>query len=191
MRLLLAKNWWSLALRGAAAILFGILTFLWPHITLTVLVFLFAGYALVNGVLSLAGAVRAAEARDRWGPLVVEGIIGILAAGITLFWPAITALALVFLVAAWAVITGVLEVAAAIRLRQHIRGEWLWALAGACSIIFGILLAARPIVGALIMALWIGAYLIVFGVTMVALGFRLRNWTRGGHDWTTRPVPAH
>ena len=129
----MAKNWWSLLIRGIAAILFGILTFVWPGITVTALVFLFAAYALVDGVVSLAGAVRAAEAHDRWGALLLEGIVGIAAAIVTIVWPGLTAVSLVFVIAVWAIITGVAEIAAAVRLRRHIHGEWLLALAGVLS----------------------------------------------------------
>lgn len=174
----LAKNWWSLVLRGIAAILLGVITFLWPGITITALVFLFGGYALVDGVLSIAGAVRAAERRDRWGVLLIEGIVGIAAGFITMLWPAITALALVYVIAAWAIVTGAFEIAAAIRLRKVIRGEWLLALGGIASVVFGILMIIAPLAGALVIALWVGAYALVFGVVMVALGFKLRSWAK-------------
>jgi uncharacterized membrane protein HdeD (DUF308 family) len=191
MRPILARNWWSLVLRGVLAIILGIIAFIWPAITLTVLVFLFAGYALLDGALSLAGALRAAEAQERWGALLFEGIVGILAAFVTALWPAITALALVFVIAAWAIVTGIAEIAAAVRLRHHIHGEWMLALAGVASIVFGVLLAAMPLTGALVLALWVGAYLLVFGVMLVALGLRLRSWTRGSHAGAPMPAPAH
>jgi uncharacterized membrane protein HdeD (DUF308 family) len=192
MRVILARNWWSLVIRGIVAIIFGILTFVWPGITVTALVFLFAGYALVDGVVSLAGAVRAAEAHDRWGALLLEGIVGIAAAIATILWPGITALSLVYVIAAWAIITGVAEIAAAVRLRKHIHGEWLLALAGILSILFGVFVVAMPIAGALVIAIWIGAYALVFGVTLVALGFRLRSWLRGPHETgSPMPLPAH
>jgi uncharacterized membrane protein HdeD (DUF308 family) len=191
MRVILAKNWWSLVLRGVAAILFGILTFVWPGITLFALVFVFAGYALVDGVLSLAGAVRAAERHDRWGALMLEGIVGVLAGAVTVFWPRITAVSLVFVIAAWAIVTGVAEIAAAIRLRRHIHGEWLLALAGAASIVFGVLIGASPLLGALVIAVWIGAYMLVFGIVLLALGFRLRSWTHGAAGWSPRTAPVH
>jgi uncharacterized membrane protein HdeD (DUF308 family) len=192
MRVVLARNWWSLVIRGIAGIIFGILTFVWPGMTVTALVFLFAAYALVDGVVSLVGAVRAAEAHDRWGALLLEGIVGIAAAIATILWPGITALSLVFVIAAWAIITGVAEIAAAVRLRKHIHGEWLLALAGILSILFGVFVVAMPIAGALVIAIWIGAYALVFGVTLVALGFRLRSWLRGPHETgSPMPLPAH
>jgi uncharacterized membrane protein HdeD (DUF308 family) len=190
MGFVLERNWWSLILRGIVAILLGVLTFAWPGITLTVIVFLFAGYALVNGIAAIAGAVHAASAHERWGGLLFGGIVGILAALITMFWPGITALALVYVIAAWAVITGIAEITTAVRLRKHISGEWLLGLAGAASILFGILIATMPIVGALAIALWVGAYAFVFGALMLALGFRLRHW-RGISAGPRIPAPAH
>ena len=191
MRFALAKNWWSLVIRGLLGILVGILTFMWPNITLTMLVFLFAAYALVDGVVDLAGAFRAVAAGERWGALLLEGIIGIAAAVITVLWPAITALGLVIVIGAWAMVTGVLEIAAAIRLRRHIRGEVLLLLGGIASLVFGLLLIARPLAGALVISLWFGAYAFVFGVILVALGLRLRTWDRVHYAGGGIPQPAH
>ena len=191
MRIALARNWWSLVIRGIAGIILGILTFAWPGITLVALVFLFAAYALVDGVMSLIGAVRAAEAHERWGVLVLEGLVGIAAAVITVMWPAITTIALVFVIAAWAVITGALEIGAAIHLRKVISGEWLLIVGGVASVLFGLLLVMVPVIGAVVIALWVGAYAFIFGVLLVALGFKLRSW---GHDLTAGgalPLPAH
>jgi len=187
----LARHWWVIGLRGLAAIVFGILAFAWPGMTLIVLVFLFGAYALIDGVVSLAGALRAIQARERWGVLVLEGLVGIGAAGVTAFWPAITALALVYIIAAWAIITGVLEISAALRLRQYIRGEWLLALGGIASVIFGFLVMIAPIAGALVIALWFGAYALLFGVLMVALGLRLRSSQHLRLSGPTIPAPVH
>lgn len=165
-------------IRGILGIVIGLITFLWPGITLIVLVFLFAGYALVDGIVSLTGAVHAVQAHERWAALLIEGLLGIAAAVITVFWPAITALSLVFVIAAWAILTGGAEVVAAVRLRRYISGEWLLALAGIASVIFGVLLAAVPLAGALVIAIWFGAYALVFGVMLLVLGFRLRTWER-------------
>ncbi len=191
MRFALARNWWSLVIRGLLGIVVGILTFLWPGITLAALVFLFAGYALVDGVVSLAGAVRAVAAHERWGALLLEGIFGIAAAIITVLWPAITALSLVYIIGAWAMVTGVLEIVAAVRLRRHISGEWLLLLGGIASVLFGVLVIAAPLAGALVIALWFGAYALVFGVILVALGFRLRSWDRTHLAEGGIPAPAH
>ena len=191
MRLALATNWWSLVIRGFLGVAVGILTFLWPGITFTALVFLFAGYALVDGVVSLTGAIRAISAHDRWAALLVEGIAGILAAVITVIWPALTALGLVLVIGAWATVTGIAEIAAAVRLRRYISGEWLLALGGIASIIFGVLVAVVPVAGALVIALWFGAYAMVFGVMLMALGFRLRSWGRTILPDGRIPAPAH
>jgi uncharacterized membrane protein HdeD (DUF308 family) len=191
MRIALVTNWWSLVIRGVAAILFGIFTFVWPGITLTALVFLFAGYVLVDGVVSITGVVKAVHAHDRWGVLLLEGMAGIVAAAVTVLWPAITALALVYVIAAWATVTGVFEVAAAVHLRKHISGEWLLALGGIASLLFGILLMIAPLAGALVIALWVGAYMLVFGVLLVALGFRLRGWGKAIATGPSVTVPVH
>ena len=186
-----ATNWWSAVLRGLLGILVGVVTFFMPGLTLTVLVFLFAGYALVDGVLNIAGAVRSARAHDRWGVLVIEGAAGIAAAVVTAVWPAITALALVFVIAAWALVTGAMELAAAFRLRKHIEGEWLLALSGILSLLFGVLMIFAPVAGALVIAFWVGAYCLVFGIVMVALGFRLKSWGKTRLTGPSEPIPAH
>jgi uncharacterized membrane protein HdeD (DUF308 family) len=173
-----AQNWWLLALRGVLAILFGIIAFVWPGITLLVLVLLFGAYALLDGVFSIVAAFSDRASKQRWWVLLLEGLLGIAAGIIAFLWPGMTAFALVYLIAAWAIITGVLEIAAAIRLRQEIEGEWLLALGGVASIIFGVLMVIWPGTGALALVWLIGAYAIVFGVLMIALAFRLRSWGR-------------
>ncbi len=187
----LAKNWWSLVVRGVVAILFAVLTFALPGVTITALVFLFAAYVLMDGLVSIAGAVRAERAHEKWGALLFEGIAGIGAAVVTFLWPGITAFALVYIVAAWAIITGVSEVAAAIRLRRHISGEWLLALSGLLSVGFGLLLLFAPLAGAIVLALWLGAYMLIFGVVLIALGFRLRSWGRDPVARQGAIAPAH
>ncbi len=172
----LARNWWALALRGLLAVLFGLGALIWPGITLFVLVLLFGAYALVDGIFSLVAAVRGGQSNERWWMLVLEGIAGIGAGLITFFWPGISALALLYLIAAWAVITGILEIAAAIRLRKEIEGEWLLALGGVASVIFGVLLFIWPGSGALAVTWMIGIYALIFGVMLITLGFRLRSW---------------
>lgn len=190
MRVILAKNWWSLVIRGAAAVLLGILTLFWPGITVAALVLLFGAYALVHGVMALAGALRASRAGERWGPLVVEGLIGIAAGVVAFAWPGITMVALVFVIAAWAIITGVLEIVTAVRLRKYIAREWLLGIMGVLSVVFGILLVMAPVAGALVLAIWVGAYALAFGVLEIALGFRLRKGPRTFDAGSPFPVPG-
>ena len=171
-------NWWALALRGLAGIITGLIAFTFPGITIVLLTFLFGAYALVDGILSLAAAFHAAKLHTHWWALVLEGIIGIGVAALTLVVPTITLLFLIYLIAAWAVMTGILEIATAIRLRGLIAREWLLGIAGAASVIFGILLFAAPGPGAIVITWWLGAYALVFGVLMLVLSFRLRGWSK-------------
>jgi uncharacterized membrane protein HdeD (DUF308 family) len=170
---LLARRWWALALRGLFAVIFGLLTFFVPGITLISLVLLFGFYAILDGVFDIVSAIRAP--RHHWA-LVVEGIVGIIVGVLTIVWPGITAMALLYLIAVWAIVTGVLEIIAGIRLREIITNEWLLILMGVISVLFGILIIAFPRVGALAIVLWIGAYAFVFGVILIVLAFRLRSF---------------
>jgi len=185
----LARNWWVVMLRGLVAILFGIATFVAPGISLLVLVLMFGGYALADGVLALASAIRG-HGSDRWWVLLLQGIVGIGAAVVTLVWPGITAFALVWVIAAWALVTGAFEVVVAFRLRRVIAHEWLLALSGLASIVLGILLMTAPAAGALVLVLWIGAYALVSGALLVALALRLRSWGRTPHG-ASPPHRAH
>jgi uncharacterized membrane protein HdeD (DUF308 family) len=174
----LTRNWWVVLIRGVAGVLFGIATFFAPGISLAVLVLLFGAYALIDGVLAVISAVRRRGVSDRWWMLLLEGLVGIAAGIVTLVWPGITALALLYVIAAWALLTGAFEIAAAIRLRKIITGEWLLVLSGIASIGLGILLMIFPGPGALVMVLWIGAYAFVFGILLIALSLRLRSLGR-------------
>jgi uncharacterized membrane protein HdeD (DUF308 family) len=174
----LSRVWWALALRGVVAILFGVLAFVWPGLTLTVLVLLWGAFALVDGVLALALLLSGEAPAGRWWAFVLEGIFGIAAGILTFFWPDITAFALVLVIASWAVATGVFEIIAAIRLRRYIEGEWLLALAGVLSVLLGVLLFLFPGPGALALIYWIAAWSIAFGILLLALGFRLRAGLR-------------
>ena len=171
----LARNWWMLAVRGVLAIAFGALAFVWPGITLAALVLLFGAYAAADGVFALAGAVRAAENRRRWWSLLLEGVAGVGAGIVAFVWPGITALALLYLVAAWAIVTGAFELYAAVKLRRSVSNVWLLALSGVVSVVFGVLLVALPGPGILTLLWLLGAYAIVFGVLLVALAFRMRG----------------
>lgn len=176
MPVILAKNWWSLVIRGSIAVLLGILTFLLHDITLGRLALLFGGYAVIDGLVGFAGAVRAAEAHQSWAVLLIEGLAGIVAGSVALGWPGITLLSLEYVIAAWALITGTLEIAAAMRLRTYVPGEWLLGLSGAASLVLGILMIALPLAGTLNVRFWIGGYSLLFGALLLGLGSRLRNW---------------
>jgi uncharacterized membrane protein HdeD (DUF308 family) len=176
---LLARNWWVVALRGVVAIIFGLLTFVLPGITLAVFVLLFGAYAIVEGIFNVIAAIRGRAGRAPWWALLLEGLVSIGAGVVTFVWPGLTALVLLYVIAVWAVITGVLEIAAAIRLRKLITGEWWLALSGVLSIVFGVLLMIAPAAGALVVVLWIGAYAVVFGALLIGLAFRLRRWREG------------
>jgi uncharacterized membrane protein HdeD (DUF308 family) len=176
----LTRHWWSVALRGVLAVAFGVVAWIWPHITLHALVLLYGFYALVDGLLALAALlVGGSLVRERRGWLIVEGVAGIAAGVIAFLWPGITALVLLYLIAAWAIATGVLEIAVAIWLRRELRGEWLLALGGVVSVLFGVFLIARPGEGAIAVVWLIGLFAIVFGVALIGLGLRLRRAGRG------------
>ena len=171
----LARRWWAFVLRGVVAILFGVLAFVRPVITLEVLVLLFAFWALIDGVFALIGSVGAAEAHEPWWPLTLIGLLGIAAGVVALKWPGITALALLFVVAYWSIFRGILEIAAAVRLRNMIRGEVWLILGGIASIVFGVLLVINPGAGLLAVIWLVGIYALIFGISLLMLGFRFKN----------------
>lgn len=172
----IARHWWMWVLRGAAAVAFGILTFAWPAITVAVFVILFGVYALVDGVFALTAALtRHGERGHRW-LLALAGLVSIAAGVVTFAYPAITALALLYLIAIWAILTGVLELGAASRWHDLLGHAWLIAVGGVASIIFGILAMVFPVAGALGIIWLIGTYAIIFGVLLMAFGLRVRRW---------------
>jgi uncharacterized membrane protein HdeD (DUF308 family) len=181
-------SWWAMVLRGIAAIAFGVLAFIWPRITLTALVFLWGAYALVDGIFAIGAGIKSHGEYKRWWLLLVEGILSVVAGVLAFIIPGITALVLLILIASWAIVTGAFEIGAAIQLRKQIKGEWLLALAGVASVIFGLALLINPYAGALAVVWIIGAYAIVFGVLLIALGFRLHNMVRRADRMTPRPV---
>jgi uncharacterized membrane protein HdeD (DUF308 family) len=172
----LARHWWMLALRGVLAIIFGIVALLWPGITLLVLAIVFGAYAFVDGVFAAIAAVRA-RGRDRM-ILIVGAIAGILIGVVTFFRPAATLLALTVLIGAWALVTGVFEIIAAIRLRREIRGEWLHLLTGLLSVAFGLIVLLWPVSGAVAVAWIIGIYAIMFGILLLSASLRMRRYGR-------------
>jgi uncharacterized membrane protein HdeD (DUF308 family) len=178
---LVSQFWWTLLLRGAVAILFGVLTFVWPGVTLAALVLLFGAYALVDGISAIILGIKEYGDRERWWATLVGGIISAGAGLVTFMMPGITALALLSLIAFWAILRGVFDIVAAIRLRHAIEGEWLLGLAGAVSIAFGLIMLLFPGAGALAVIWWIGAFAIVLGVMWIALGLRLHGIARAIH----------
>jgi uncharacterized membrane protein HdeD (DUF308 family) len=185
---LLARNWWAEALRGVAAILFGLVALFEPGVTLLSLVIVFAALMVVDGVLSLIAGVRSARQHERWWTLVLLGIASLVAAAIAVMYPGLTVVAFVYLMAAWAVVSGVLAVVAAVRLR-HDHGRWWLGFSGALSVVAGIALGVAPIIGAIVLTWWLGAYAIVFGATLLVLAFRLRARRHGALHAAT-PHPA-
>jgi len=174
MNNVLVKNWWALALRGVAAVIFGIIAFALPGVTLTVLVLFFAAYLLVDGVFALIAGLKAAERHERWGALALEGILDLVAGAAVVMWPGLTLVVFIYMAAFWALVTGIALLVAAFRLRKQ-HGEWTMILAGILSIAWGILVAIFPIAGILVWAWWIGAYALIFGIAMLILAFRLRR----------------
>jgi uncharacterized membrane protein HdeD (DUF308 family) len=175
----LSRSWWILAVRGAAAVIFGLLALIWPQITLLALVLVFGAYALVDGVFALVAAARGRQlAGGSRGWLVLEGLLAIGAGIVALLWPGITALALLWVIAFWAVVTGVLEIVAAVRLRRVLDNEWLLVVAGTLSIIFGLILMIWPGSGAIGLVWLIGIYAIAFGIVLGGLALRLRGLGR-------------
>jgi len=170
----LSRNWWILLLRGLAAITFGVLTWLLPAISLATLVLIFGAYALADGILGIWSAIQGRKASEDWWVLLLWGLAGVGIGILTFLAPTITALVLLFYIAAWAIVTGVFEVITAIRLRKEIKGEWLLILAGLASIVLGVLLMAFPGPGALALLWIIATYAIIFGCILVLLAFRIR-----------------
>ena len=174
MSALLAQNWWAIALRGVFAIIFGIIALLMPGATMLALVLLFAAYLLVDGIFAIIAAVRAARRQERWGWLIFEGLVDFVTGGIAAVWPLITIVAFALLMGAWAIVTGALLLGASYRLNIP-HGRWLMALAGAISVIWGVLLIIWPLIGALVLTWWMAAYALIFGVAMLVLALRLRG----------------
>jgi uncharacterized membrane protein HdeD (DUF308 family) len=181
-----AGHWWALALRGAIAILFGLAALLRPDIALEALILLFGAYALVDGVFAIVGIFGGTRGgTPRW-LLLIEGIAGILAGIIAFVLPGLTALVLLYLISAWAIVTGIFEIATAIRLRQEIRGEWALIIGGALSVLFGVILVLVSPFAALLSLTWlIGVYAVAFGILMLITAFQVRG--RDASSGTDRP----
>lgn len=189
----LMQSWWVLALRGAIGILFGVLAFMWPGLTLLVLVSLFAAYALLSGIVSVMGILKNKERDDNRWLLLILGLVSIGAGVIAVIHPALTALVLVLVMGANALISGVLDIVAAIRLRKVIQGEWMLVLSGIVSIAFGVLVFLFPQAGALAMVWLISFYAVFSGALLLGAAFRLRARTKamtaGGQAIDRRVMP--
>ena len=183
----LARNWWVVGLRGVFAILFGALTLAMPILSLATLVYLFAAYLLVDGVFAIGAAIRAAQTHERWGLLILEGVVDILAAAAALASPGLAIVFVVYLVAAWSIVSGAFMVIAAFQLHLD-HGRWWLVVAGIVSVLFGLLLAVSPIAGAVVLATWIAIYALVFGAMLMVLAFRLRS--RNAAPPATSPSPT-
>ncbi len=171
----LARWWWTFVVRGLLAIAFGVLAFFAPGLGIAVLVGLFAAWALIDGVTSLVTGIGGRNRDKSWWLEILEGVVSIIAGIIALVFPVLAAEVLVIIIAAWAIVTGIFEIIAAIRLREQIRGEFWLGLAGLASILFGVILLVFPGVGALSLVWLIGSFALVFGVFLVILGWRLRG----------------
>jgi uncharacterized membrane protein HdeD (DUF308 family) len=171
----ITQNWWMYALRGLVAIIFGIVALTWPGQTLQALVLVFGAYALVDGLFAIFAGIAARGTFDRWWAVLLEGVAGVVIGLLTFFWPGITAFVLLYFIAAWAIITGIFEIVAAIQLRSVITGEWMMILGGVLSILFGVLLVVFPGAGALSVVWLIGIYATIFGISEIVLAFRLRG----------------
>ncbi|MBQ0824062.1 HdeD family acid-resistance protein [Microvirga terrae] len=174
MSQLLAQNWWALALRGVFAIIFALIAFFSPGATLLSLVWVFAAYMLVDGVFGIVAAVRAASNNQRWGLLILEGILNILVGVVAFIMPGLTVLFFVTLMAVWSLITGVLMIVAAFKLNPTYGRGWL-IFSGIVSVLFGVALLLAPLVGAVVLTWWLGAYALVFGISLLVLAFKLKG----------------
>ena len=170
----LARNWWLIVLRGVCAILFGVLTILWPGLSLFTLVILWGVYALFDGGLAIGAAIMGDTPAPRWW-LALVGVLGIVAGAVTLLYPGITGLVLLFFIAGWAIAAGAFEIVGAIRLRKEIDNEWLLIASGVLSVLFGLVILAYPGAGALGLAFVIGWFAMLYGALLVGFGVRLKK----------------
>ncbi len=174
MTALLAQNWWAVVLRGGFAILFGLVALFSPGATLLTLVLFFSAYMLVDGVFGIVSGVRAAQRHERWGLLVLEGVANILVGILAFVWPGLTVLAFVTMLAVWSIVTGILMVVAAFKLAKLDGRGWM-AFSGIVSVLFGVALIIAPLVGAIVLAWWLGVYAIAFGAALLVLGLKLKG----------------
>ena len=174
----ITHNWWLYAVRGLVAVLLGILAFTRPEQALQALVLVFGAFALVDGLFAMLAGIASYRYFERWWAVLLEGVAGVGIGLLTFFWPNITGLVLLYMIAAWALITGIFEIVAAIQLRRLIKDEWMLILGGLLSILFGVLLFVFPVAGAMSVIWMIGIYAIVFGILEIILAFRLYGLRR-------------
>jgi uncharacterized membrane protein HdeD (DUF308 family) len=188
----LSSRWGWVVLRGVVAILFGLLAFSRPGVMSLTLLMLFAAYAFVGGIATIIAAARRERAGASWGALMLDGVLGIAVAIVAVLWPATALIAFVWVIAVWAIVTGALELASAVNLRKVIDHEWALGLAGALTIVLGVVLLLRPVVGAVVVVWWLGAWALAFGALMIGLGFRLRGVAHGhGGHLPAGGLPQH
>ena len=166
----MAEHWWVVLLRGVLAILFGVLAYTWPGLTALILVTIWGAYALIDGIVGVVAGIR-----GKWGSLVVLGVIGIAAGIVAFLWPGLTAITLLWVIAFWAIVAGVLQISAAIRLRKEVQGEWLWILSGILTVALGVLFFMYPGAGILSVTWLVAALAIVWGILLVMLSFKLKG----------------
>ncbi|MET0532151.1 MAG: HdeD family acid-resistance protein [Microvirga sp.] len=174
MSALLAQNWWAVALRGVFAIIFALIAFFWPGATLLSFAIFFSAYMLVDGVFGIVSGIRAASNNQRWGLLILEGLLNILVGVIAFLMPGLTIVFFVTLMAVWSLITGILMIVAAFKLNPDYGRGWL-VFGGIVSVLFGVALLVAPLVGAVVLTWWLGAYALFFGIALVLLAFKLRS----------------
>ncbi|KLK92892.1 membrane protein [Microvirga vignae] len=174
MSVLLARNWWAVALRGVFAIIFALIAFFWPDATILSFVLFFSAYMLVDGVFGIVSGIRAAAQHERWGLLILEGVLNILVGILAFLMPGLTVVFFVTLLAVWSLITGVLMIVAAFKLSPTFGRGWL-IFSGLVSVLFGVALLIAPLIGAVVLTWWLGAYAMVFGIALIILAFKLRS----------------
>lgn len=171
---MLARTWWTTLIRGLVLVALGVVALLWPGLTLVALVYTYAVFAIADGVFSLV-ALMARAGRGPWWAQLLGGLLSLAAGAMALFLPGLTAVALLYLIAAWAVVRGIMDIVVAVELRKEITGEWFLVLAGVVSVLFGVLLVLQPGAGMLALLWLLGAFALVAGVSLIVLAFRLRG----------------
>lgn len=182
-----AKDWWLYALRGLLGVIFGLIALFMPVATILALVLLFAAYMLVDGFFALYASFRAMRRRESWGMPLLQGVASIATSAIAFLWPGITVLAFVLLVAAWAIVSGCLMLAAAYNIEGRYGRGWLM-LGGIASLLFGVLMILSPLIGAVVLTWWIGAYALVFGVALIVMAFRARSQRETAPPLSAKPA---